>query len=81
MVTNKHLGTVEGHTIKNKNKIEKLIHLIQVFLLARIFGNDASQNYLLFKSMTKYFKMKSNGSILLKWESKGLPNEIKTSRH
>ena len=39
------------------------------------FDEDGRQNYLLFQPLNKYFKLITNTSSVLSWQSKGLSNE------
>ena len=39
------------------------------------FDEDGTQNYLVFQPMYRYFKLITNTSSILSWQSKGLPNE------
>ena len=39
------------------------------------FGEDGTQNYLVFQPMYRYFRLITNTSNILSWQSKGLSNE------
>ena len=39
------------------------------------FGEDGTQNYLVFQPMYRYFRLMTNTSNILSWQSKGLSNE------
>ena len=39
------------------------------------FGEDGTQNYLVFQPMYRYFKMITNTDYISSWKSKGLSNE------
>ena len=39
------------------------------------FGEDGTQNYLVFQTMYRYFRLITNTSNILSWQSKGLSNE------
>ena len=39
------------------------------------FEEDGTQNYLVFQPMYRYFKLNTNASSMLSWQSKGLSNE------
>ena len=39
------------------------------------FGEDGTQNYLVFQSMYRYFKMTTNTDYISSWKSKGLSAE------
>ena len=40
-----------------------------------IFDEDGTQNYLVFQPISKYFKLITNTSFILSWQSKGLSTE------
>ena len=50
--------------------------MIQAIVLASHFEEDATQNYLLFQPMNKYFKVIANSDYVSSWKSKGLSAEI-----
>ena len=61
-----------------KNERKKLEKFDAAYFRAKTyFDGDGAQNYLVFQSMYKYFKMfaKNNSTFLSSWESKGLSNE------
>ena len=39
------------------------------------FGEDGTQNYLVFQPMYRYFRLMTNTSNILLWQSRGLSNE------
>ena len=39
------------------------------------FGEDGTQNYLVFQPMYRYFRLMTNKLNILSWQSKGLSNE------
>ena len=39
------------------------------------FGEDGTQNYLVFQPMYRYFRLITNTSNILSWKSKGLSNK------
>ena len=39
------------------------------------FEDDGTQNYLVFQPIVRYFKLNTNTSSILSWQSKGLSNE------
>ena len=67
----------------NKTKhllIENELNKLNVFDLSYFrekshFGEDGTQNYLVFQPMYRYFRLMTNTSNILSWQSKGLSNE------
>ena len=46
------------------------------FISKRHFDEDGTQNYLVFQSMNRYFKLIANTNYISSWNSKGVSNEI-----
>ena len=46
------------------------------FILKSYFGEDGTQNYLVFQPMYRYFKIITNTDYISSWKSKGLSDEI-----
>ena len=44
--------------------------------MINVFGDDGSQNCLMFQRLWKYFATTANSFSVLEWKSKGLLNEI-----
>ena len=60
--------------------IENELNKLKVFDLSYFggkshFGEDGTQNYLVFQPMYRYFRLMTNTSNILSWKSKGLFNE------
>ena len=60
-----------------ENKLNKLnVKLdLSYFPEKSHFGDDVTQNYFVFQPMYRYFRLMTNTSNILSWQSKGLSNE------
>ena len=59
-----------------KNELNQLKTFNSGYFIGKShFEEDGTQNYLLFQPMSKYFKLMTNTSYILSWQSKGLSNE------
>ena len=60
-----------------ENKLKKLQAFdSSYFGVKNYFGNDGTQNYLVYQPMYKYFKKINNTEYIFEWKSKGLSNEV-----
>ena len=77
LATTNDLNTVKQLCTKNEEKIENLqIHDSSLFIGQSYFGNDGSQNVLIFQAIYKTFKMSAClTKTIVEWESKWLSNE------
>ena len=59
-----------------QNERNKLITFDSSYFIGKShFGEDGTQNYLVFQPMYRYFQMITNTDYILSWKSKGLPYE------
>ena len=59
-----------------ENELNKLKTFDSSYFIGKShFDEDGTQNYLVFQSLNKYFKLITNTSSILSWQSKGLSNE------
>ena len=59
-----------------ENKLNKLKTSDSSYFIGKSrFGEDGTQNYLVFQPMYRYFKMITNTDYILSWKSKGLSDE------
>ena len=59
-----------------ENELSKLnVFDLSYFRGKSHFGEDGTQNYLVFQPMYIYFRLMTNTSTILSWQSKGLSNE------
>ena len=59
-----------------ENELNKLKTFDSSYFIGKIhFGEDGTQNYLVFQPMYRYFKMITNNDYISSWKSKGLSNE------
>ena len=60
-----------------ENELNKLKTFDSSYFIGKShFGEDGTQNYLVFQPMYRYFRLITNTSNILSWKSKGLSNEI-----
>ena len=60
-----------------ENELNKLKTFDSGYFIGKShFGEDGTQNYLVFQPMYRYFKMITNTDYILSWKSKGLSAEI-----
>ena len=84
---NRKITTNKVKHLLVENKLKKLKTFDSSYFTGKShFEEDATQNYLVFQRMHRYFKMiVGDGSYIYSWKSKGLPgkkiNSIKTSNH
>ena len=77
------LSSLNRKIISNKTRhllIENELNKLNLFDLSYFrgkshFGEDGTQNYLVFQPMYRYFRLMTNTSNILSWQSKGLSNE------
>ena len=77
------LSSLNRKTTSNKTRhllIENELNQLNVFDLSYFrgkshFGEDGTQKYLVFQPMYRYFRLMTNTSNILSWQSKGLSNE------
>ena len=59
-----------------ENELKKLKTFDSKYFIGKNhFDGDGTQNYLVLQPMSKYFKLITNTSSILSWQSKGLSNE------
>ena len=60
-----------------ENELNKLKTFDSSYFIGKShFGEDGTQNYLVFQPMYRYFKMTTNTDYISSWKSKGLSDEI-----
>ena len=77
------LSSLNRKITKNKSKyllVENELNELKTFDSSYFigkshFGEDGTQNYLVFQPMYRYFRLMTNTSNILSWQSKGLSNE------
>ena len=77
------LSSLNRKITSNKTRpllIENELNQLNVFDLSYFrgkshFGEDGTQKYLVYQPMYRYFRLMTNTSNILSWQSKGLPNE------
>ena len=87
MITNtdfdEELSSLNRKIIKNKTKhllVENELNTLETFDSSYFIGKshfdeDGTQNYLVFQSLNKYFKLITNMLSILSWQSKGLSTD------
>ena len=64
---------IKQNTYLLKNELNKLKTFDWSYFIGKShFDEDGTQNYLVFQSLNKYFKLITNTSSILLWQSKGL---------
>ena len=59
-----------------ENELNKLKTFDSSYFIGKChFGEDGTQNYLVFQPLKKYFKLITNTHYVSSWKSKGLPSE------
>ena len=59
-----------------ENELNKLKTFYSIYFIGKShFEEDGTQNYLIFEPMYRYFRLTTNTSNILSWQSKGLSNE------
>ena len=59
-----------------ENELNKLKTFDSSYVIGKShFEDDGTQNYLVFQPIVRYFKLNTNTSSILSWQSKGLSNE------
>ena len=77
------LSSLNRKITKNKSKhllVENELNKLKTldtgyFIRKSHFGEDGTQNYLVFQAMYRYFRLITNTSNILSWQSKGLSNK------
>ena len=77
------LSSINRKITSNKSKhilVENELNKVKTFdsgcfIGKSHFGEDGTQNYLVFQPMYRYFRLMTNTSNILSWQSKGLSNE------
>ena len=73
---NKKITSNKTKQLLVENELNKLKKIDSGYFIGKShFDEDGTQNYLVFQSLNKYFKLITNASSILSWQSKGLFNE------
>ena len=73
---NKKITSNKTKQLLVENELNKLKKIDSGYFIGKShFDEDGTQNYLVFQSLNKYFKLITNTSSILSWQSKGLFNE------
>ena len=73
---NKQITQNKSKHLLVENELNKLKTFdFSYFIGKNYFGQDGTQNYLVFQPMYRYFKMITNTDYISSWKSKGLSSE------
>ena len=73
---NKKITQNKSKHLLVENELNKLKTFDSSYFIGKShFDEDGTQNYLVFQTLNKYFKLITNTSSILSWQSKGLSTE------
>ena len=76
VLINKKITKNKSKHLLVENELKKLKTFDSSYFIGKShFDGDGTQNYLVLQPMSKYFKLITNTSFILSWQSKGLSNE------
>ena len=75
-ILNRNITTIKTKHLLVENELNQLkTFYSSCFSGKSHFDEDGTQNYLVFQSLNKYFKLITNTLFILSWQSKGLSTE------